>query len=283
MNRRRWEEHIFRGLMLASVLLVLTSLAGILLVVCLKGIPAMSISMVTKTSEGGFYLGKGGGVLNAIVGSFSLAGGAVLIALLLSVIVALCINAPSIRSRWYVRIFRFCVEVLTGVPSIVYGAFGFTVMLSLGIRASLLGGTITVAILILPIMVRLMDEVISNVPKGLLEATLSLGAREWEASFRVVLRQSLSGVVTAVLIAFGRGIGDAASVLFTAGFSDHIPSSLTQPVATLPLAVFFQLATPSAEVRMKAYASALILTTIVLLTSIGARLIGSRLSRHTIR
>jgi phosphate transport system permease protein len=89
--------------------------------------------------------------------------------------------------------------------------------------------------------------------------------------------------VTAVLVAFGRGIGDAASVLFTAGYSDRIPTSLSQPVATLPLAVFFQLATPVPEVRMKAYASALILAAIVLVTSIATRRIGKRLSRHTIR
>ncbi|MGA2641881.1 MAG: phosphate ABC transporter permease PstA [Spirochaetia bacterium] len=283
MNRRRREEFMIKGLMLTSTCLVLTSLAGILLIICLKGIPAMSWSIVTKTAEGGFYLGKGGGILNAIIGSLAIAGGAVFIAFFLSVAVVLYLNVPSHRSLWYARSVRFCVEVLAGVPSIVYGAFGFTLMLYLGIRASLLGGIITVAILILPIMVRLMDEVASNVPRNLLEASLSLGASKWDTSFKVILRQSLPGVVTAILIAFGRGIGDAASVLFTAGFSDRIPTSLSQPVATLPLAVFFQLGSPSPEVRMKAYASALVLTAIILVISIGTRLVGRRLSRHTIK
>jgi phosphate transport system permease protein len=283
LNRRRGEEYLFKALMIAATCIVVAGLVGILLVVCMKGIPAMSWSMLTKTSEGGFYLGKDGGVLNAIVGSLAVAGGAVFLAFFLSIAVVLYLNLPSHRSPWYVRSIRFCVDVLAGVPSIVYGAFGFTLMLLLGIRASLLGGIITVAILILPIMVRLMDEVVSGTPKNLLEAAYSLGATRWDTSFRVILRQSLPGVVTAVLIAFGRGIGDAASVLFTAGYSDRIPTSLSQPVATLPLAVFFQLATPLAEVRAKAYASALILAAIVLVTSIATRRIGKRLARHTIR
>ncbi len=277
------KDLFFKALMTASTCLVLTSLAGILIIVCLKGIPAMSWSMVTQTSSGGFYLGKGGGILNAIVGSLAVAGGAVLISIVFSTVVVLYLNLPLHGSLWFIRGVRFCVDILTGVPSIVYGAFGFTVMSSLGLRASLLGGIITVAILILPIMIRLMDEVVTNTPRSMLEAAYSLGASRSAASFRISLRQSLPGILTAVLIAFGRGIGDAASVLFTAGYSDRIPTSLRQPVATLPLAIFFQLATPSAEVRMKAYASTLILTLIVLATSIITRLLGKRLGKNVIR
>ena len=93
----------------------------------------------------------------------------------------------------------------------------------------------------------------------------------------------LPGIITAVLLAFGRGIGDAASVLFTAGYTDRIPTSLMQPTASLPLAVFFQLSTPYPAVQQRGYASAVILTIIVLLISLGSRWISARLNKYTIK
>jgi phosphate transport system permease protein len=97
------------------------------------------------------------------------------------------------------------------------------------------------------------------------------------------VHQALPGVTSAVLLAFGRGIGDAASVLFTAGYTDHLPTSLLRPVASLPLAVFFQLATPFPAVQERAYASALVLTAMVLIISILSRLASNRLSRYVVK
>jgi phosphate transport system permease protein len=172
---------------------------------------------------------------------------------------------------------------LWGIPSIVYGAFGFIIMLSLGMRSSLLGGIIVLALLELPIMVRAMDEVIRLTPPDLEAASLALGATRLETAIHVVARQMLPGIATAILLAFGRGIGDAASVLFTAGYTDRIPSSLLSPVASLPLAVFFQLNTPYPEVQQRAYASALILTVIVLVISLGSRWLSGRLSKYVVK
>ena len=132
-------------------------------------------------------------------------------------------------------------------------------------------------------MTRAMDEVIRMMPRELEEASFAVGSTRVEMAFKVVTRQMLPGILTGVLLAFGRGIGDAASVLFTAGFTDRIPTSLLQPVASLPLAVFFQLGTPFPEVQQRAYASALILTIVVLVISLGSRLLAGRLSRFTIR
>jgi phosphate transport system permease protein len=136
---------------------------------------------------------------------------------------------------------------------------------------------------VLPILCRTMDEVARMVPRSLLEASYALGTTRLEAATRVLVRQALPGIMTAVLIAFGRGIGDAASVIFTAGFTDSLPTSLFRPVATLPLAIFFQLGTPVPEVRERAYASALILTVLILVISVTARLLARRQSRHVIR
>ena len=100
---------------------------------------------------------------------------------------------------------------------------------------------------------------------------------------KVVLRQALPGIMTAILIAFGRAIGDAASVLFTAGFTDNIPDSLLEPAATLPLAIFFQLGSPCPRCRTAPTPSALILTVIILVISVGSRWLSKRLTRHVIR
>jgi len=283
MDKRKIEENIFKALMLIAAGTILISLVIILGTVVVKGFSAMNWAMITQTPKGGYYLGKEGGILNAILGSLYLAGGATLLSSLISLPVVLYMNVYAKKRSLLVVFTRFSLDVLWGVPSIVFGAFGFTIMLFFGLRASLLAGMITVALLILPIMSRAMDEVIKMVPEALLEASYSLGATRLETAFKVVVRQALPGIVTAVLMALGRGMGDAASVIFTAGFTDDIPNSLFRPVATLPLAIFFQLGTPFPEVRDRAYASALILTIVILTICIVSRVISKRYTQHIIK
>ncbi len=280
--RRHIEEAIFKTLMISSFGLVVFGLVMILVVVIVKGLPALSLDMLTQTPKGGFYLGKEGGILNAIVGSLYLAGGATVLALILSVPMVLCLSIYARRSRWAV-IVRLLLDVLWGIPSIVYGAFGFLIMLAIGLRASLLGGIVVLALLEFPIMVRAMDEVMRIMPHEIQEASYAVGATRLETALRVVVRQTLPGIVTAILLAFGRGIGDAASVLFVAGYTDRLPDSLLRPAASLPLAVFFQLGTPFPEVQQRGYASALVLTIMVLIVSLGSRWLSRRLSRYVVR
>jgi phosphate transport system permease protein len=281
-RRRRIEEYIFKILMYLSFLLVASSLGFILLTVLVKGLPAMNWAMVTQSPKGGYYLGKEGGILNAIIGSLYLAGGGTLLAFIFSLPLALFLEVYARRSRM-ANIIRLSLDVLWGIPSIVYGAFGFIIMLSLNMRSSLLGGIIVLALLELPIMTRAMDEVIRLTPPDLEAASLALGATRLETAIHVVVRQVLPGIATAILLAFGRGIGDAASVMFTAGYTDRIPTSLLRPAASLPLAVFFQLNTPFPEVQRRAYAAALILTLIVLAISLGSRWLSGRLSKYAVK
>jgi len=281
-NRRRWEEGFFRFLMYASTLIVVGSLLLILVTIIWKGLPSLSLSMITQVPKGGYYLGKEGGILNAIVGSLYLAGGATLLAIVLSLPVVLYLNLYTRKYSPLANFVRFSFDVLWGIPSIVYGAFGFVIMVFLGLRTSLLAGIITVALLEFPIMSRAMDEVVRLVPRDLKDASYSLGATKLETALQVIVRQSLPGIVTGVLIAFGRGIGDAASVLFTAGFTDRIPTSLGQPAATLPLAIFFQLGTPYPEVRQRAYASAAVLTILILIISLVSRYLVRKYTKHAV-
>jgi phosphate transport system permease protein len=282
MQRRKIEETLFKTLMIGSTVVVLGSLVLILATVIWRGLPALNLAMLTQTPKGGYYLGKEGGILNAIVGSLYLAGGGTVLALAMSLPIALYLQVYAARSR-RAELARLALDVLWGVPSIVYGAFGFIIMLWLGIRASLLGGIIALALLELPIMVRGMDEAIAMVPSALKEASYALGATRLETAVKVIVRQTMPGLLTAVLLAFGRGIGDAASVLFTAGYTDRLPDSLFGPAASLPLAVFFQLGTPFPAVQERAYASALVLTMIVLVLSIISRWLAGRLTAHVIR
>ncbi len=287
MIRNRWErrhiaESIVKFLMMFSFVIVAAALGLILWTIIVRGLPSLTWEMVSQSPKGGYYMGKGGGVLNAIIGSLFLAGGGTFLALIFSLPIALYLETYLGKSRWgdYVRL---SLDVLWGIPSIVYGAFGFAVMLALGLRASLLAGILVLSLLELPIMVRAMDEVIRLMPKDLEQAAFALGSTKLEVALRVVTRQMLPGIVTAILLAFGRGIGDAASVLFTAGYTDRITTSLMRPTASLPLAVFFQLATPYKEVQERGYASALILTIIVLIISLGSRWISGRLNKYTVK
>lgn len=283
LARRKRTEVVFKVLMIASTALVIGSLLLIIGAIVWKSLPALKLSMITQTPHGGFYLGKEGGILNAIVGSLELGLGATALAFLLSLPLALYLNVYKGRASKTAVWTRFFLDFLWGVPSIVYGAFGFLVMVFLGLRASLLAGTMTVALLEFPIMSRAIDEVMRLVPRDLREASDSLGATRFETAARVVVRQCVPGILTAVLMAFGRGVGDAASVLFTAGFTDRVPASLLDPAATLPLAIFYQLGSPLPEVQQRAYASAAVLTLIILVLSAAARMITRRYRKHVVK
>ena len=270
------EETFFRVLMNLTTGIILIILGIIIYSVFEKGMKALSWEMLTSVPSGGYYYGKGGGILNAIVGSLVLAVGATVLAFLIGLPVALYMNVFLVRRKKLVNLIRFILDLIWGVPSIVYGAFGFTLMVLVGLQTSLLAGIITVTLFILPIMIRSMDEILRTVPMGLSEATYSLGSNKSELAFKIFTRQSVSGIITAVLLSFGRAIGDAASVLFTAGYTDNLPNSLMEPVATLPLSIFFQLASPVPEVQARAYASALVLTIIILIVSLFSRGLGKR-------
>jgi phosphate transport system permease protein len=281
-NRRHLIERVMQIAMIGSLVIVVLCLGAILWTIIARGLPSLTWQMISQTPKGGFYMGKEGGVLNAILGSLYLASGATALAIVFALPIALYLQTYLATSGW-AQLVRLALDVLWGIPSIVYGAFGFTLMIVLGVRASLLAGIIVLALVELPIMTRAMDEVIRRLPRDLAQAAMALGSTKLEVALRVIIPQTLPGIVTAVLLAFGRGIGDAAAVLFTAGYTDRIPTSLSRPTASLPLAVFFQLGTPYPEVRERGYASALILTIIVLVVSFGSRWLSARLQRYTVK
>ena len=276
------EEKVFNLLMILSTITVFAFFASIVWTITKTGFPSLTWEMVTQLPGGGFYLGKEGGILNAIVGSLMIVISSAFLGLIISIPIVFYINVYLKKKSRLAYFTRLSFDVLFGIPSIVYGAFAFTIMIFFGLKTSLLGGIIVITLLIIPIFVRSMDEVAKSLSKDLLNATYSLGATRLETC-KIVLRQIAPGIATATLLSVGRAIGDAAGILFTAGFTDNIPTALDEPAATLPLSVFFQLSSPIPEVRERAYAAALLLTIIVLVLSILGRLVTNRFARNRIK
>ena len=281
MNRRNIEERVFKIIMITSLLIVLSSLIIIIGLVIYNGAPSLSIEMFTQTSSGGYYLGKGGGILNAIVGSLLLALPATALACLIGIGIALYLQRDFIHP-WASNFIRTSLDILWGIPSIVYGIFCLMIMVLLGIGTSLIAGILALTLLELPIITRYMDESIKMVSHGLKESAYSLGSTKFETAVKVVRKQALPGIIAGILLGLGRGIGDAASILFTAGFSDSIPSSIFDSTAALPTMVYHLYSSPIPSVRQKAYAAAFILLIIVLLISILSRLLSKRFTKHVI-
>ncbi|MFZ4861309.1 PstA family ABC transporter permease [Sphingobacterium sp. Mn56C] len=281
IKSRLRNEKIAKICMQLSGISITGSLFLIVGIILYKGLPYLSWEMVSQSPQGGFYIGKGGGILNAILGSLYLASVSTALAALIGIPIALYLHVYVKRDTWLVKAAKLLFDVLFGIPSIVYGAIAFSIMVWLGIRASLLGGIITITLLTIPIVVRTIDELLATIPIDLKNVTKSLGATRWEIA-QVLLKYIKPGVFTALLLAFGRAIGDVAGVLLTTGFSDNLPKYIDEPAATLPLAIFFQLSSPIPEVQGRAYASALVLTFIILIIVICTHILASKQKKHKI-
>ena len=283
LNRRLLEEKIFAILMICSILIVVGSLILIFTVIVFNGASSISLEMLTQTSSPRFYLGKGGGgILNAIIGSLLLALPATAVAFLIGISIALFLQRdfthPTISN-----FIRLCLDILWGVPSIVYGIFCMTIMIGIGMSTSLLFGIIALTLLEIPIITRSIDESIKMTPLGLKESAYSLGSTKFETAIKVVRRQALPGIVAGVLLGLGRGIGDAASILLTVGDSNFIPDSLYDSTAALPTMILNLLSMPDPNVQSKAYAVAFILLIIVLIISIASRSLIKKSTKYVIK
>ncbi len=281
IKARLIEEKIAKGFMQLSGIIITGSLFFIVGTILYKGLPYLSWEMISQTPQGGFYMGKEGGILNAILGSLYLASASTVLATLIGIPIVLYLNVYVKKGSLLARSAKLLFDVLFGIPSIVYGAIAFSLMVYLGIRASLLGGIITITLLTIPIIVRTLDELIDTIPIDLRHVTSSLGATRWETA-KVMLKYIKPGLFTAILLAFGRAIGDVAGVLLTTGFSDNLPKYIDEPTATLPLAIFFQLSSPIPEVQGRAYASALLLTFLILVIVLCSHILASKQKKHKI-
>ena len=280
LSLKHIEEKVMKILMVLCSLLVLAFVVSIVWTIVVKGIKSFSWEMITQVPGKDWNTADDGGFLNAIVGSLLVVVPAMLLATAISIPIVFYMNLYLRRSHPLSYAVRLAFDVLYGIPSIVYGAFAFTVMVLVGMRASLMGGIAVTTLLMIPMLIRSGDEISKSVPDEMVDAAYSLGATKWETLW-VITRQVLPGMITAVLLAVGKAIGDAAAVMFTAGFSDSVPDSLSDPTATLPLAIFNWIIMPE-PFPDRCYSAALVLTLIVLILSLSGRWLGSRFTKHNV-
>lgn len=257
-QRIQWAAFV---LIAGSVCVVVGILGVIIFDIVSKGIPALTWTFLT---EGPSDLGRAGGIFPAIVGTIYLVAGAILIALPIGIGAAIYLSEYTKEGR-ITMIIRTGVDLLNGTPSIVFGLFGFAfLVLFLGFGVSLIAGQISLALMILPTIIRTTEESLKSVPRALREGSLALGATKWETIRRIVLPLAVPGIMTGTILSIGRAAGETAPILFTAVvFSKRfLPSSIMEPVMALPYHLFI-LATNVPGASTNKYGTALVLLVLV--------------------
>ena len=274
--RRRRTDRVMRGLLLAGTLVAVIPLALVVFYLLRKGLGALSWSFFT-TDPTGSFLGPPGGVRSAILGTVLIVALASAIAVPVGVGVALYLVEYGKRS-WFAGAVRYFVDVLTGVPSIVFGLFIYIVLVLSGIGGTFAGwkGSVALALLMMPVVTRSAEVVLSLVPDALREAALALGAPRWKVVARVVLPTALPGLVTGSMLAIARGAGETAPLLFTAFAVNATTWDLGAQMNSLPIQIFNDVRQAQADIVQRAWGAALTLVAMVLVLTLLARLIQRR-------
>ena len=276
---RRHIELVAFGLVIAAASAVLAILAIILGYIIINGLPAISWDFLTQSPTD---LGRGGGIFPAIVGTLYLVAGAILIALPLGVGAAVYLVEYTREGR-ITKLIRTGVDLLNGTPSIVFGLFGFAfLVLFLDIGVCLLAGMITLALMVLPTVIRTTEETLKNIPQSLREGSLALGATQWQTIKNVVIPPAIPGIVTGAILSIGRAAGETAPIMFVAVvFSTRfLPTSLFQPVMALPYQLFI-LSTNVPGSSTNKYGTALVLLMLVVAFYAVAILIRNHYAKKT--
>ena len=265
-GRERISERIIEkvafGLIVTSAVIVLMILIVILQDIVINGLPALSWEFLTEPPR---ELGRAGGIYPAIIGTLLLVTGAIAIALPLGVGAAIYLVEYTREGR-VTRLIRTGVDLLNGTPSIVFGLFGFAfIVLYLNVGISMLAGQITLALMVLPTIIRTTEESLKSIPQSLREGSLALGATKWQTIGKVVLPPAAPGILTGTILSIGRAAGETAPIMFTAVvFSQRfLPDSVFQPVMALPYHLFI-LATNVPNSSTNQYGTALVLLLLVI-------------------
>lgn len=248
-----------------QAILTVFILVAIVLVIFIKGIRHFNLEFILGYPED---MGRHGGIFPAIVGTIFLVVLSLVFATPLGLGTAIYLTEYTKETN-LTKIIRFGVESLAGIPSILYGLFGFIFfVIKLKMGWSLLAGALTMAIMILPTIIRTSEEAIKSVPKNLRMVSFSLGATKWETVTKVVMPSSAPGILTGIMLSIGRAVGETAAVIFTMGSSLRLPTSLADSGRTMAVH-FYILAREGISMEM-AYSTALVLVLSILLINITA-------------
>lgn len=279
--RRRRVDRTTRGLIAAATLVALVPLVLVVFYLLKRGLGAIDGSFFTSDPTGNF-LGDQGGVRSAILGTVEMVALAMVIAIPVGVAVALYLIEFGKQSR-FAQVVRYFVDVMTGVPSIVFGLFVYITLVLSGFGGqSFTGykGSLALSLLMLPVVARSAEVVLALVPDALREAALALGAPRWKVTLRVVLPTALPGLVTGSLLAIARGAGETAPLLFTAAAVNGLSFNPDARMNSLPVQIFSDVSQPNDQLVQRAWGSALVLVALVFALTLIARL-AQRRSRLT--
>lgn len=265
LSTRYVKQKVFLSLVKLSSLAIFVTLVGIVSFIFLHGIEAISWEFLTSPPRDSMTKG---GIMPAILGTFYLTVGAISIALPLGIASAVYL-AEYARGGRFTRLIRIGINCLAGVPSVVFGLFGlafFVIFLKFG--SSILSGSLTLAILILPTIIGASEEALKAVPQTFREASLALGISKWSTILRIVLPNALPGILTGSILGLGRAAGETAPIMFTAAtfYTARLPSSIFDEVMALPYHIYV-LATAGTQIeetRPLQYGTALVLMILVL-------------------
>ena len=270
-KKYQWKSHlfyIFIYLMAIITILVLVTIIGYILV---NGIGHINWEFLTREPKN---MGREGGIYSIIVGTLYLTAVSIAVSAPLGVLAAIYFAEYAKKSRW-IKTIRFGTEILAGIPSIIFGLFGFTFfVIFLGFRWSILSGGLTLSMMILPTLIRATEESIKTVPRTYREGSLSLGATKWQTITKVVLPDCLPGILTGLILGIGRAVGETAAVMLTAGSSLGLPESLMDPARTMSVHLYI-LASEGLS-KEKTFATASILIILVLFINIIANKVVQR-------
>ncbi len=278
-HRARREKLAFGILRLAAGAVV-GALGGILLFLLIQGVGALNWTFLTEFPQDSMTKG---GIFPAIVGTLWLTLGAILVALPLGVASAIYLSEYA-REGGLLRTVRLGIQNLAGVPSVVFGLFGVALLVVFfGFGTSLMAGSVTLGFLILPVVIGASEEALRQVPATFREASLALGATQWQTIRKVVLPTALPGILTGSILGIGRAAGETAPIMFTAAtfYTLYLPGSPLEPVMALPYHVYV-LATAGTHIeqtRPLQYGTVLVLIALVLGLNLLAILIRTRMRR----
>ena len=261
--RPKTEQKIVQALLYFFTSIAVLVLLFILVVILKNGLPQLSLEFLTKNPAD---MGREGGILSTIVATIFLTFIALLVATPLGVGTAIYLTEYTVENR-VTRIIRFGAECLAGIPSIIFGLFGFILFVNkLKLGWSILSGGLTLAFMVLPTIIRTSEEAIKSVPQTYRLVSFSLGSTRWQAITRVVLPSAVPGIVTGIILSIGRSIGETAAVIFTAGSALRMPSSLFSSSRTM--AVHFYILAKEGVSMPKAYGTAAVLVIAILIINL---------------
>jgi phosphate transport system permease protein len=275
-RRRRVTDRVARGATLALTLLALVPLFLVIYYLLKEGLGAFSVDFFT-TDPTGRFLGDPGGIRSAIVGTVIIVAVATAIAVPLGIGVALYLVEYGKRST-FANVVRYFVDVMTGVPSVVFGLFVYIVLVisQIGGTFAAWKGAVALSLLMLPVVARASEVVLNLVPDELRESALALGAPRWRVVFRVVLPTAAPGLVTGSMLAIARAAGETAPLLFTVAFVNGVSYDVGQRMNSLPLQIFNDVGQAQDRLVERAWGAALTLVLMILAVTLVARLVQTR-------